>query len=132
MQGENETVNDYITALCTLVADCDIQDNISESRQLAMQLVIGCRAKLSQEKLLAEQTADLDKFLTIMRADESATQTTAAMQQENTIAMTARQQLLAHNKRTKQQTATAPKQKLNNALAVVQKRINTRMLCAQH
>ena len=69
----NETVNDHVTALRTLVADCDIQDNIYENHQLAMQLVIGCRAKLTQEKLLAEQTIDLDKLLTVMRAEESAT-----------------------------------------------------------
>ena len=36
MQGLNETVNDYVTALRTFVADCDIQDNIYENRQLAM------------------------------------------------------------------------------------------------
>ena len=42
-------------------------------------MVIGCRAKLTQEKLPAKQTFDIDKFLTIMRADESAIQTVAAI-----------------------------------------------------
>ena len=36
MQGINETVNDYETALHALVADCDIQDNVYENLQLAM------------------------------------------------------------------------------------------------
>ena len=43
---------------------------------------------LAQEKLLAEHTIDLDKFLTVVRADESAKQTAAAIRQENTIAST--------------------------------------------
>ena len=94
MQGINETVSDYVTVLRTLMADYYIQDNIYENRQLAMQLVIDCRAKLTQEKLLAEQTIDLDKFLTVMRADESA----AAIRQENTIASSIQRQVGQHKK----------------------------------
>ena len=76
-----------------------------------MQLVIGCRSKLSQEKLLAEQTIDRGEFLTFMRADESATQTTAAIRQENNIASTKQQ--VGQRKQIKQQHKTKLHKKNN-------------------
>jgi hypothetical protein len=97
-QGNNETVNEYITALRTLIADCDINDNDQEKRQLAMQLVIGCKVRTTQEKLLAEATIDLDKFLTIMHAEESASQTSTAIRQETTVAAATKSQP-SNNKR---------------------------------
>ncbi len=55
MQGANESVTDYHTALRSLVADCEINNNDHENRNLAMQLVIGCRAKATQESFSPNQ-----------------------------------------------------------------------------
>jgi hypothetical protein len=86
VQGACESTNDYVTALRTLVADCEINNNEHERRHLAMQLVIGCKADETQKKLLAEPAIDLDRFIAIMRADEAATHTAAAIRHETTIA----------------------------------------------
>lgn len=72
-QETSESVNDYFTALRTLITDCEY--GIGEDHQLAMQLVIGCASKSTQEKLLTEPAIDLQTFLTVMRADEAATET---------------------------------------------------------
>ena len=109
-QEADESVNDYLTALRTLIADCDLNDNQYENRQLAMQLVIGCRSQQTQEKLLREQNIDLNNCFTIMKADETAQQAAAAIRQEHTVATTATV-TTKHNKQTKKEKTKQTKHK---------------------
>ncbi len=89
-QGPTESVADFLTALRTLYADCDTSSISSDGavrtkiqdHDLAMQLAIGCHSRRAQEKLLLETSVELNKFVQIMQADESATETSSAMRNE--------------------------------------------------
>ena len=88
-QSPTESVSDFLTALRTLYVDCDsLGDDGKASKRiedhnLAMQLAIGCHSRRTQEKLLQETEVDLDSFLKIMLADESATESSAALRNES-------------------------------------------------
>ncbi len=87
-QGACESVSDYLTALRTLLLDCDTLDLASadakelEDHNLAMQLAIGCYNRQTLEKLLKEKQVDLNNFIEIMQADESATQSVTALRND--------------------------------------------------
>ena len=88
-QGATGSVNDYLTALCTLYADCHntattdptISNNI-EQCDLAMQLAIGCYTRCMQEKFLQETEVNLATFVRIMQADETVALSLAALHNE--------------------------------------------------
>ena len=82
-QGATETVTDYITALRTLHIDCERPEQ--ESHNLAMQLALGCYNQRTQEKLLTETVVDLDRFVQIMQADETAQASSAVIRHDSTI-----------------------------------------------
>ncbi|GFO02989.1 retrovirus-related pol polyprotein from [Plakobranchus ocellatus] len=69
-QGGAESTQDFLTALRSLVADCDFQGR--ENHFLAVRLVCGCFNKDTQKKLLALPTINLDEVVRIMQADEYA------------------------------------------------------------
>ena len=55
-QGQTESVDEYVTELRSLMADCDFGGR--ESYHLAIQLVVGCTNADTQRKLLAEKDPD--------------------------------------------------------------------------
>ena len=80
-QGHDESANDFLLALRSLVPDCQFSDQ--EKRMLAIAFTLGCRHKPTQEKLLAQQSIDLDEFLRIAEADESARENATVIRGEN-------------------------------------------------
>ena len=102
-QGATESVNNSLTALHTFYADSHntattdpmISNNI-EQCDLAMQLVIGCYMRRTQEKLLLQETeVSLDTFVCIMQADKTAALSSTALYNETataTIAATCKRQ----------------------------------------
>ena len=89
-QGPNETVSEYLTASRTLYIDCERPDQ--ESHNLAMQLALGCYNRHTQEKLLTETTVNLDRFVRIMQADESAHASSTAIRHKSVDVATVYQQ----------------------------------------
>ena len=84
-QGATETVSEYMTALRTLYSECTHTAN-NDNHDLAMQLAIGCYSRHTQEKLLAEPTVALDRFVQIMEADEAASTSSAVIRNAATVA----------------------------------------------
>lgn len=76
-QGAMESTQDFLTALRSLMGDCDFGGR--EEHHLAIRLVCGCYNKDTQKKLLARPTIDLDEVIRIMQADETAMQSSAAI-----------------------------------------------------
>ncbi|GFN82895.1 LOW QUALITY PROTEIN: Pol polyprotein [Plakobranchus ocellatus] len=74
-QGGTESTQDYLTALRSLMADCDFDGR--ENHHLAVRLVCGCFSHETQKKLLALSKIDLDEVVRIMQADESQVSTQA-------------------------------------------------------
>ncbi|GFO24484.1 transposon tf2-9 polyprotein [Plakobranchus ocellatus] len=69
-QVSTESTLDYLTALRSLMADCDFDG--FENHHLAVRLVCRCFSHDTQKKLLALPKIDLDEVVRIMQADESA------------------------------------------------------------
>ena len=82
-QGATETVTEYLMAPGTLHIDCERPDQ--ELHNLVMQLALGCHDQRTQEKLPTETTVDLDRFIQIMQADETAQASSAAIRHNHTI-----------------------------------------------
>ena len=76
-QTPTETTSEYITALRSLMSDCDFGGR--ENHHLAIRLVCGCYNKDTQRKLLACPTIDLDEVIRVMQADETALQSSACI-----------------------------------------------------
>ncbi len=76
-QASGETVMEYMTTLRSLMADCHFHGE--DSYHLALQLACGCRDHDTQQKLLSLKKVDLDDFVQILQADESAKASAAAM-----------------------------------------------------
>ncbi len=74
-QERDESVDDYLTALRTLGADCNFAANLE--RFLMVQLVEGCVDKKTQRDLLAMQDPTLERVLAVMRANETASRESA-------------------------------------------------------
>ena len=81
-QGSNEPVGEYLTALRTLYSECK-RPAEEEAHNLAMQLALGCYSQRTQEKLLTETEVNLDKFIQIIQADETAQASSAAIRNTN-------------------------------------------------
>ena len=93
-QLPGETVQEYLLGLRTLQADCDFQDR--SDFFLALQLASGCYSKDAQKLLLAEKAVNLDKFVSIMEADESSTQNATQIRGDPQVAGTSRQPPARH------------------------------------
>ncbi|GFO47389.1 Zf-h2c2 and rve domain containing protein [Plakobranchus ocellatus] len=76
-QGSTESTQDYLTALRSLMADCDFDGR--ENHHLAVRLVCRCFNHETQKKLLALPKIDLDEVVRIMQADESASHSQVAI-----------------------------------------------------
>ena len=84
-QDASETVSEYMTTLRTLYSERTHTAN-NDNHDLAMQLVTGCYLRHTQEKLLAEPTVALNRFVQIMEADEPASTSFAVIRNEATVA----------------------------------------------
>lgn len=84
IQSESESVTSFINDIRSLINKCNYKNPELEKRLLAEQLVIGCKSKLTQEKLLAESEIDYEKFVRIMLADETASKDSKILQSKNT------------------------------------------------
>ncbi len=72
MKEENETVEECLTALGTLVEACNLPAGLLV-RLLTSQLVVGCAEKTVQQELLAMvDPPPLERVIAIMRAHDSA------------------------------------------------------------
>ncbi len=80
LQGSSETVAEYVTSLRTLLADCDFHGQ--DSYHLAVQLACGARDKDAQKTLLAQKKVDLDEFVRLLQAEESAKLNASAIRGE--------------------------------------------------
>ncbi len=73
MQGQSETVREYVTALRSIAAYADLDFTATSLNSLlATQLTIGCNNKECQERLLQHPAIDFDQFLQILQAAETA------------------------------------------------------------
>ena len=70
-QQSCETVSEFMSGLRTLMADCEFCGDCSK-RMLATMHVVGCNSQATQEKLLTERQIDFDKFVDVLKAEESA------------------------------------------------------------
>lgn len=70
LQGSHESVADYLTDLRALSVDCRF--GAQENEQLATQLAIGCYNADAKKELLRKKELDLDEFVTLVEAIESA------------------------------------------------------------
>ena len=103
-QGPNESVQDYILALRTLMADCDFHGK--EDYHLAVQLAFGCYNQDAQQRLLIEPKIKLDVFQNILEAQESSSQDTTRMRGGPQIAA-------AYQKRSRADNFNKPNQRQN-------------------
>ena len=69
-QLPQETTQEYLTSLRSLMADCDFGGR--ENHHLAVRLACGCHNRDTQKKLLALPNVDLELVLRIMKAEELA------------------------------------------------------------
>ncbi|MCP3661698.1 MAG: hypothetical protein GY696_04255, partial [Gammaproteobacteria bacterium] len=79
IQEPDECVDEYLTALRTMTADCDFRDQQEMDTNLLIQLIEGCNDKRTQEELLAAQNLNLDRVMDLMRAHETARTESAQM-----------------------------------------------------
>ena len=80
-QGATETIQEYILALRSLMADCNFHGK--SDYFLATQLATGCYSKDTQQRLLAQKIIDLDEFVRIAEAEESSTQNASSIRGEH-------------------------------------------------
>ena len=80
-QAPSENANEFLLSLRSMLPDCNFPSS-EENRMLAIAFTIGCRQKHTQEKLLAQSKIDLDEFMRIANADESARENVAAIRGE--------------------------------------------------
>ncbi len=80
-QSRGETIQEYLTDLRVLAADCDLKNN--EDFFIAIQLACGARDKEAQRKLLSTSPVDLATFTAIIEAEESAKSSAAAIRGES-------------------------------------------------
>ena len=80
-QGQAESANDYLLSLRASLPDCGFP-TVEENRMLAIAFTLGCRHQPTQEKLLAQPTIDLEEFVRIAKADESARENAAVIRGE--------------------------------------------------
>ncbi len=73
-------MDDFLTALRTLITDCDFRNQ--SDRNLMLQLIEGCRDRKVQLELLAMRDLTLEGTLAIMRAHETALRECSAMGQD--------------------------------------------------
>ena len=76
-QHSHETTQEYLTALRSLMSDCDFAGR--ENHHLAIRLACGCFNKDTQKKLLALPNVNLDEVLRIMKAEELANESVTAI-----------------------------------------------------
>ena len=69
-QEENESIDAYVTALCTLAKTCNFCDCMCDSI-LRDQIVLGVRDKHTRKRLLQERKLDLKKCIDICRSTEA-------------------------------------------------------------
>ena len=65
-----ESINEFICTLCQKIVNCGISFD-QQKHLLAIMFSIRILSRTMQEKLLAQNQMELDKFLTIARADEA-------------------------------------------------------------
>ncbi len=70
MQEGDEPLDEFLTAIKTLAANCDFRADME--RSLMVQLMNGCVAKRTQRELLAMADPTLARVIAIMRAKETA------------------------------------------------------------
>ncbi len=68
-QDSEEYVDDFLTALHTLITDCDFRNQSDQN--LMLQLIEGCGDRKVQLELLATRDLTLEGTLAIMRAHET-------------------------------------------------------------
>ncbi len=83
LQASGESVADYVTNLRSLMADCDFHGH--DKYHLALQLACGCLDKDAQKALLTQKSVDLDEFIRVLQADESARESAAAIRSVPTV-----------------------------------------------
>ncbi len=71
MQEEDETVEEYLTALRTLVEYCNLPAGLLV-RLLTSQILVGCAQKTIQQELLSMVDPTLGRVIAILRAYETA------------------------------------------------------------
>ena len=69
-QHPSETTQEYVTALRSLMADCDFKGH--DSHHLAIRLVNGCHNRDTQKKLLVLPEVKLETVVELMQAEETA------------------------------------------------------------
>ncbi|MCP3662678.1 MAG: hypothetical protein GY696_09315 [Gammaproteobacteria bacterium] len=76
-QGENETAEEFLTALRQLTTNCDFGDQ--KDKLLAIRMVVGCKSGVTKRRLLTLEQIDLEETKKIMIAEESALAESASM-----------------------------------------------------
>ena len=104
-QHSHETTQEYLTALRSLMADCDF--GARENHHLAVRLVCGCYNKDTQKKLLALKKVDIDEVLGIMQAEETANQSVSAISR-NAVRQIDRQKHDRQREEKKNNTSSTP------------------------
>ncbi len=69
-QEPSETIDEFITALRMMAADCEFGDG--ESERLAMQLIVGCQDTKARQLCLRLLQINLDEIINILRTEELA------------------------------------------------------------
>ena len=83
-QASCDSANDYLLALRSLLPDCDFP-SAEQDRMMCIAFTIGCRNKATQEKLLSQPKIDLEEYIRIAKADESARENAAAIRGETAV-----------------------------------------------
>ena len=76
-QHPSETTQEFLTALRSLMADCDFKNH--ENHHLAIRMVNGCHNRDTQKKLLVLPVVSLDKVVELMQAEETANLSASAI-----------------------------------------------------
>ncbi len=76
-QTAQETVEEYLTTLRAMAADCQFGD--ATDKQIAIRLICGCRQSETQVRLLALDAVDLPTVTKVMLAEERARENAATM-----------------------------------------------------
>ena len=79
VQESDETVDEFLTGLRSMAADCEFQNEADVNDHLLLQLITGCADKKTQEVLLATPDINLEGALQTMRARETAQQESAKL-----------------------------------------------------
>ena len=76
-QHPAESTQEFLTALRSLMADCDFKGH--ENHHLAIRMVNGCHNRDTQKKLLVLPAVSLDAVVELMQAEETANLSASAI-----------------------------------------------------